>query len=285
MRASTAIVFLAGLIAPFTLAAPTAEEVLTPGGYRTTNVHEIPDGASLAHVGAEIHVVASNGTILKKVTAGGPTPVKAAAAALKTGWVTFASWRNTGASPIASFTTNWKVPPVPKTQNGQTIFLFNSIEPNSGNAILQPVLQYGGSAAGGGAYWAAATWYLDPSNTFFTKPVKVAAGSNLDGIITLTGSSGSQFHYTSSFTNIAGTNLKVANASQLTWATETLEAYAVKAITDYPAGSTVFTNINLKLKNGAVPSVSWATSDDAADGLKTTVNTNGATNAKITIKY
>ncbi|KAJ7618304.1 hypothetical protein DFH06DRAFT_1236859 [Mycena polygramma] len=285
MRASTAVVFLAGLIAPFTLAAPTAEKALTPGGYRTTNVHEIPAGASLAHVGTEIHVVASNGTVLKKVTAGGPTPVKAAVSPLQTGWVTYASWLNQGSSPIASFTTNWQVPPVPATNHGQTVFLFNSIEPSSGNAILQPVLQYGPSAAGGGSFWAVATWYLDPSNTFFTKPVQVAAGSTLDGIITLTSSSGSSFNYNSAFTNVGGTSLSISGAAQLTWATETLEAYAVTAISDYPAGSTVFSNINLKLASGAVPSVSWATSNDAADGLSTTVNTNGATNAQITIKY
>ncbi|KAJ7129913.1 hypothetical protein C8R43DRAFT_1240061 [Mycena crocata] len=284
MRSTAAL--LVGFFASFALAAPTVDKVLTPGGYRANvNIQEIPAGGSLAHVGSEIHVLAANGTVVHKATAGTPTKVKSAVSPLATGWVTYASWLNTGSSPISSFTTSWKVPPVPAANHGQTIFLFNSIEPNAGNAILQPVLQYGPSAAGGGAFWAVATWYLDSANTFFTTPVRTTAGATLNGIITLTSSSGTSFNYNSQFTNIGGTSLSISGAAQLTWATETLEAYAVTTISDYPAGSTVFSGINLKLANGATPSVSWAHTNDAADGLSTTINTNGATNAVITITY
>ncbi|KAF7362720.1 hypothetical protein MVEN_00621300 [Mycena venus] len=287
MRASTAAALLIGLLIRLTLAAPTVETVLTPGGYRAaTSLHEIPAGGSLAHVGSEIHVLAANGTVVKKVAKGTPTKVQAAVSPLQTGWITFASWLNQGSSPISSFTTTWTVPPVPATNHGQTIFLFNSIEPSAGDAILQPVLQYGGSAAGGGAFWAVATWYLDSSNTFFTTPVQTSAGATLNGIVQLTATSGSTYTYNSAFTNIGGTALTIVGVpEQLTWATETLEAYGVTAISDYPAGSTVFSGINLRLQNGATPSVSWATQQDTADGLSTTVNTNGATNAVITIRY
>ncbi|KAJ7732984.1 hypothetical protein B0H16DRAFT_171935 [Mycena metata] len=286
MRASTAAALLVGLLTPFTLAAPTVEKVLAPGGYRAnTNIHEVPAGGSLARVGSEIHVLDAEGTVVHVATAGAPTRVKSAVSPLETGWITYASWLNTGSSPISSFTTTWTVPPVPATNHDQTIFLFNSIEPNAGDAILQPVLQYGPSAAGGGAFWAVATWYLDSSNTFFTTPVRTSAGATLNGVITLTSSSGSSFNYVSSFSNIAGTSLTVTGAAQLTWATETLEAYGVTAISDYPAGSTVFSGINLKLSSGATPSVAWSNANDAADGLTTTINTNGATNAKVTIKY
>ncbi|KAJ6492236.1 hypothetical protein C8R45DRAFT_990701 [Mycena sanguinolenta] len=280
-----AAALLVGLLAPFTLAAPTVGTVLTPGGYRAnTKMYEIPAGASLAHIDSDVHIVDADGTILNKVSVT-PTKVKAAVSPLETGWVTYASWLNQGSSPISSFTTTWTVPAVPKTNHDQTVFLFNSIEPDSGDAILQPVLQYGPSAAGGGAYWAVATWYLVGDSTFYTTPVRTSAGATLDGIITLTSSSGSKYNYVSSFTNIAGTSLTVSNAAELTWATETLEAYAVEATTDYPAGSTVFSNINLVLASGATPSVSWSHVNDAADGLSTTINTNGATNAKITITY
>ncbi|KAJ7493845.1 hypothetical protein FB451DRAFT_449591 [Mycena latifolia] len=286
MRASTAAALLVGFLAQFTLAAPTAETVLTPGGYRVkANIHEIPAGGSLAHVGEEIHVLAANGTVVHKAIKGGPTPVKSAVSPEQTGWVAYASWLNTGSSPISSFTTTWKVPAVPAANHGQTVFLFNSIEPNSGTAILQPVLQYGPSAAGGGAFWAVATWYLDSSNTFFTTPVRTSVGATLNGVITLTSSSGSSFSYTSAFSNIAGTSLSISGAAQLTWATETLEAYGVTSASDYPAGSTVFSGINLKLASGAVPTVSWSKVSDAADGLTTTINTNGATNAQVTITY
>nr|GAT54503.1 predicted protein [Mycena chlorophos] len=269
-----------------------ATTVLTPsGGERlAANTYLVPEGGSILHVDAStVHVLDSEGAVVKQVavdasavrpaaskTTSGPAP-------LKTGWITFASWLNQGSSPISSFTTSWTVPPVPKTENGQTVFLFNSIEPNSGHAILQPVLQYGGSAAGGGQYWAVASWYLVGNSTFHTKPVKVSAGKKLNGIITLLSSSGSTHDYHTAFTNVDGTALKASNAAELTWATETLEAYSIKSINDYPAGSTVFSDINLKLKNGNVPSVSWAHSDDTKDGLSTVIDTNGAKNAKITI--
>ncbi|KAF7288801.1 hypothetical protein HMN09_01361900 [Mycena chlorophos] len=141
------------------------------------------------------------------------------------------------------------------------------------------------SFEGGGQYWAVASWYLVGNSTFHTKPVKVSAGKKLNGIITLLSSSGSTHDYHTAFTNVDGTALKASNAAELTWATETLEAYSIKSINDYPAGSTVFTDINLKLKNGNVPSVSWAHSDDTKDGLSTVIDTSGAKNAKITIKY
>ncbi|KAJ6451202.1 hypothetical protein C8R45DRAFT_1042445 [Mycena sanguinolenta] len=274
-----------GLLAPFTLAAPTVETVLTPGGHRAgSKIYEIPAGASLAHVDDHVHILAADGTVLNKVQVT-PTTVKSAVSPLETGWITYASWLNTGTSPISSFTTTWTVPAVPQTNHDQTVFLFNSIEPDSGDAILQPVLQFGPSAAGGGAFWSLATWYLVGDSTFHTTLVRTSAGATLDGIITLTSSSGSNFNYVSSFTNVAGTSLTVSNAAELVWATETLEAYGLVAKTDYPAGSTVFSDINLKLASGAVPTVSWSHVNDATDGLSTTINTSGATNALITITY
>jgi len=287
MRASTFAVLLAGVLATLARAAPTPAKVLVPGaGYRlASNVHEIPAGGSIAHVADKIHVLDATGTVVHVATKGAPTKVKSAATPEETGWVSYASWLNTGSSPISSFTTTWTVPAVPKTNHDQTVFLFNSIELNAGDAIIQPVLQYGPSAAGGGAFWAVASWYLDSENTFFTTPVRTSAGATLDGLITLTSSSGSSFNYVTSFSNIAGTSLTVTGADELTWATETLEAYAVTEASDYPAGSTKFSNINLKLESGATPSVSWDHVNDSADGISTAINTNGATNAAITITY
>lgn len=213
-----------------------------------------------------------------------PTPSADAVEPLQTGWVAYADWTNTGSSPISSFTTTWTVPAAPTSNHGQTVFLFNSIEPASGNAILQPVLQYGPSAAGGGTYWAVASWYLVGSQTYYTTPVRTSAGATLNGVITLTSVSGSKYNYVTSFSNVSGTSLTATGSAQLVWATETLEAYAVSSISDYPAGSTVFSNINIQTSAGT-PAVTWSAVSDSADGLKTTVNTQGATNAKITIAY
>ncbi|KAF8322687.1 hypothetical protein DL93DRAFT_2093265 [Clavulina sp. PMI_390] len=287
LRASFVVL---GLLAP-ALAAPGAQSVLTPYGQRpSANVHAVPEGGEVRHVGDEVHLVDATGNVLHVAQNDGtkvraqPTPASDAAEALATGWIAYASWSNTGSSPISSFTTTWKVPAIPAKDDGQTLFTFNSIEPASGNAILQPVLQYGPSAAGGGKYYAVASWYLVGSNTYYTTPVKVAVGDTLDGKITLTSSSGSSYNYNSVFTNISGTSLAAKGSAELTWATETLEVYSIASTSDFPTGSTVFSSINLKTKAGT-PSVTWSAKSSSADGVTTTVNTQGATNAKITIKY
>ena len=245
-------------------------------------------GGQVVHVGDEIHLVDAAGKLVHVAKNDGTnvrgTPVGDAASPEKTGWVAYASWYNTGSSPISSFTTTWSVPPVPRTNHGQTVFLFNSIEPAAGNAILQPVLQYGPSAAGGGAYWAVASWYLVGGNTYHTTPINVSVGKSLEGVITLTGHSGNTYNYVTSFSNVAGTTLRATGSAQLVWATETLEAYQITSASDYPSGSTVFSSINLKT-SGGTPSVNWNPVSDTADNLITTVNVQGAKNAKITIKY
>ena len=73
--------------------------------------------------------------------------------------------------------------------------------------------------------------------------------------------------------------------AQLVWATITLEGYSIARVTDYPAGSTVFSNTALTLADGSHPSVTWTTTNDTADGITTTVNTQGSTNSKFTIAY
>ncbi|KAJ6631810.1 hypothetical protein B0H10DRAFT_340 [Mycena sp. CBHHK59/15] len=286
LRSLGAAALAAILIAPSVLAAPVASQVLTPKGYRlSTNVREVPAGGRVKHVGSDIHVVDADGTVVHVVTPGAaPTPTTGAPTPEETGWVTYANWLNTGAA-IGSFKTTWAVPPVPATWVGQTIFLFNSIEPATFDAIMQPVLQYGGSAAGGGEFWAVASWYLYGDNVFFTTPVQVGVGQALNGEVQLVGTSGSTFNYLSSFTNIGGTALQVDGGEELAWATITLEAYGVTEASDYPAGSTVFSATNLELSTGVFPSITWSTVNDPADGLSTTVNVGGSTAAEFTIKY
>jgi len=264
--------------------------VLTPQGERpAANVHEVPKDGEVRIVGSEIHLLDASGAVIHVAPNDNAQirPSSASTSAVdpfQTGWIAYAYWYNTGTSPISSFTTTWAVPAVPATDDGQTVFLFNSIEPASGDAILQPVLQYGPSAAGGGSYWAVASWYLVGSETYYTTPVATSVGASLDGVITLVGSAGSSYNYTTSFSNIPGTSLAATNAAELVWATETLEAYGITAITDYPSGTTKFKKINIEVSSGT-PDVTWTTVDDTADGIEAVVVVDGATNAKIKIKY
>jgi len=203
----------------------------------------------------------------------------------KSGWVAYASWTNSGSSPISYFTTTWSVPPVPATDNGQTVFLFNSIEPASYKAIVQPVLQFGPSAAGGGSYWAVESWYVVGTQAYYSNLVSASVGDTLTGDITLTSTDGSSYNYVCAFENIDGTTLTVTGADQLVWATETLEAYQITAASDYPSGSTVFSGISLTLSDGSNPPTSWSAVSDPNDGLSTTVNIDGSEGAEVTINY
>ncbi|KAF8179756.1 hypothetical protein K438DRAFT_1977123 [Mycena galopus ATCC 62051] len=283
MRTTTFIALFAALFSP-AVAAPATTQVLTPKGYRpASGLVAIPHGGKIVHAGENLQVLDADGTVVH-TAAKSPTPASSAVAPEETGWVAYASWLNT-AAPIGSFQTTWTVPPVPATNHGQTLFLFNSIEPATFDAIMQPVLQYGGSAAGGGAYWAVASWYLYGSNTFYTTPVEVSVGQQLHGEVQLVGGSGGTYNYNSAFTNVGGSSLTVDGGEELAWATITLETYSTTSSSDYPTGSTVFSGINLELDDGTFPGLNWATVSDTADGITTTINSESSTNGEITITY
>jgi hypothetical protein len=202
------------------------------------------------------------------------------------GWITYASWLNRTGSPVSSFTTTWTVPSTPTSYNGQTLFQFNSIEPNSGTAILQPVLQYGPSAAGGGKYWAVASWYVTGNQAYYSSLVQVTAGKSLTGVIKYVGKTNKKFDYTCQFTGISETTYSVNQIAQLTWCTETLEVYGVSACSEFPSTAySQMSGINVRTKAGT-PSVNWGISNLATScGVQTTVVTNGATNAVVEIYY
>ncbi|KAJ7717181.1 hypothetical protein B0H14DRAFT_2643680 [Mycena olivaceomarginata] len=258
-----------------------AGTVLTPRGHQSPDtVHEIPVGGKIVHVNAStVHVLNASGAVHKVITfdplrqSDHPDHQRP-----------YANYYNNDA-PIGSFQTTWSVPNAPPANTGQTLFLFNSIEPASFDGIMQPVLQWGGSAAGGGQFWAVASWYIYPGGTFFTPLVTVSTGQSLHGAIGLVGVNGNAFSYLCQFVNVGGTALEVDGGEQLVWSTLTLEAYGVTGRSSYPSGSTVFSQTNLELSNGQFPGITWATVSDPADGITTTVNVEGSTAAVITITY
>ena len=260
-------------------------KVLTPFGYRdSANVHQIPQGYDLiqmpdGHMRMQDRVT---GTHLDFADSAAEARVPFS----DSGWITYASWLNQTGTPVSHFTTSWTVPRPPSYYHGQTLFQFNSIEPSSFNSILQPVLQYGTSAAGGGKYWSVASWYVTGSNAYYSSLVKVNSGRKLTGVITLTGNAGGKFTYSCDFTGISGTNFSIQNIAELTWCTETLEVYGVTACTEFPKTAySRMSGINL-LTGSTTPSVSWAPTDVQTNcGVQTTIVTNGGSGAIVDIYY
>ena len=261
--------------------------VLTPGGHRHPSlVHRVESGYALDAGGGKLRLrnLSTEAFIDIPEVKAQPGDVPG----FGSGWIAYAYWINATGHPISSFRTTWQVPTAPTTHSGQTIFLFNGIDPsNPSSGILQPVLQWGPSAAGGGSYWSVASWYVSgDGNAFHTAPVQVNVGDTLVGSMTLTSQSGSNFTYNCEFLEIAGTSLAVQNLPQLVWSNETLEAYSITQCSDYPAST--FTALrSIQMQAGSVPiTLNWTPVNNVTDcGQHAMVVSNSATEGEVDIYY
>jgi hypothetical protein len=174
------------------------------------------------------------------------------------GWIEAAWWH----SPhwMKHLAGNFVVPPAPTNKSSQTIFFFPSFEPAAGTSIIQPVLQWGPSAAGGGKYWAIASWYVGPKRTVHGPLKRVSVGDQLGG--TIAGSactSGGKCTWTITThdsTHAATSTIKLTTGEVFTEVQGgVLEAYNVNACNKYPPNG-VEAFFNLKFTNGAGNAVS-----------------------------
>ena len=274
--------------------------VLTPGGPRSrSQVHLVESGTVLDGTGGRLRKLGGAGEtltdfgIVQQRTAGVPLhPGNVAylspevVPAFGSGWITYASWTNATGTPASSFATTWVVPDPPATQSGQVIFLFSGIQ--NSTMIYQPVLQWGESAAGGGNYWAVASWYVDGQGgiALHSSLVQVNPGDTLVGVMTLTGQSGSQFSYDCSFQGIANASLPVSNIEQLTWLIETLECYGITKASDYPdAALTEMRDISIS--TGAThPAMTWGVNNAVTDcGQHTVIESSSSTAGIVDLNY
>lgn len=241
-------------------ATQSTDLVLTPAGYMPrSSVHFIPPG---------YHLSVENGRLQKMETATGkmiqdfgPVTITPAHHMREAqGWIAYAFWNNTG-SAITNFTTNWVVPSTPANQGSQTLFLFNGMQDGTTRTsyIIQPVLQWGPSAAGGGKFWAITNWYVSSSQAFFGSLETVSPGTSLQGVMKETAVSGSNYSYNSSFTGYpSASSLQVNNVPKAFWAAETLESYGVTSpSTMYPPDQDIAMKSIQILQGSANATISW----------------------------
>jgi len=150
------------------------------------------------------------------------------------------------------------------------------------------VPQWGESPAGGGDYWAVASWYVDGENgvAFHSSAVQVNPGDTLVGVMTLTGQSGSQFSYNCGFNGIANASQPISNVEELTWLIETLECYGITKASDYPdAALTEMKDISIS--TGAVhPEISWNVTNMVTDcGQHTVIGSDSPTAGVVELNY
>ena len=264
-----------------------ANFVLTPGGFRHRSlVHQVGKKEVLHFAEARAQLIDLATNVRKDIPKGrarsGEVPD------LGSGWISYGYWDNGTGNSLSSFRSTWTVPPAPSTDSGQTIFLFNGIQNYGTNyGILQPVLQWGPSAAGGGSYWSIASWYVTSGgDAFHTTLIQVDEGDVLIGLMTFTGQSGTGFNYRSEFQGIGGTTLNIANIAELLWCNETLEAYGVQACSDYPA--TDFTRFwPINIQTGATnPTMEWTPANAVTDcNQHTIIGDNSSTQGDVDIYY
>lgn len=114
------------------------------------------------------------------------------------------------------------------------------------NRVLQVALQYGASAAGGGAFWSVATWVLIGDTYFFTPATAASVGQELTASIypTLLGNPN---EYTAEFQNIPISTLQYWSDVELgQWMRVRLTSFGiVNERTDYPNGMALFRSIDI----------------------------------------
>ena len=280
--------------------------VMTPGGQRARSiVHLISPGTILdgedgkfRNLTPEGESICDFGTIPRRQTGKPlmpgnvsiPQPIthdSVAAAVPKSlgqGWITFADFTPDSELPVSVFSTSWVVPPAPMAANDQLVFIFPGIQNET--MILQPVLQWGISAAGGGNHWAVASWYADGQNgkAFHTKLITVQPGNTLTGIITLTGSTSGKFNYRCEFVDIPNSSLSINKVDKLTDCCQTLECYGIKKAMDYPSTfRTSMHNISLTLGTESTPPfIDWRLTNSVTDcGQHSIVISNSAVSGEV----
>jgi len=189
-----------------------------------------------------------------------PTDVRAASGAYKPiirGWLEYVS--ATTSTSYGEITATWTVPPQPATNDGQILFFFPGLEDiNDVISILQPVLQFGQSAAGGGNYWAVASWNCCITGVAWYSPLlKVSPGDTILGEIIPMCKKGLEYC----------ANWKVISEDETTGKKRTLsktpaegqvwnwgfgavlEVYRVQQCSDFPANNSIVFTVQLYDQN------------------------------------
>lgn len=267
-------------------AAP-ADVPLAPGGYRPSRMlHHVPRGHRVRFRKQELQIVhrKSQRIVSRHDVGVSDAPIPG----LGSAWVTGASWQNPSGATISQIDTTWTVPPDPAIPNaGQTIFLFNGLQNLAGSNLLQPVLQWGTSKAGGGQYWTISNWYIDDSgHVCYSDCLQVLSGQVITGIVSLGQESNGLCTYTVGFDGYPDLDLSVSNVTPSAVAVEVLEAYQMGNINEYPdAPSTVMSSIFIAAEGNA-PHLNWNTQNDHGGfGEHTTIVSSANPNGELEIFY
>jgi len=254
----------------YAVASASGDWVSTPAGlaYKSC-VHQVPDGAAVSQ-GGDVSV---NSVVVDTISAcpySGFVTVPEAASSDQTmagipdpeaanppvpladGWWLDSWW--TSSKEVVKLSAQWKVPANPAS-DGAALFFFPSVETSNSPAIVQPVLQWGNTGAGGGNYWGIANWYVPNSGSAITSSLhSTAAGRTITG--TMTRSSGTASYWDISFTQSTGDGASLyTDTGRTSWKEVqggVLEVYYASSCSRLPnASSVTFSKIAVSTTSGA----------------------------------
>jgi len=293
MKMRIARVTLVSALTAWSVAAQTPrppavpqDYVITPFGYfHPSCVQHVPLGATLLadgriqHAGGSVDQVGPSCTYPRYLSDGSlfvpGSPVRGSQSPVSNGWIENISVTTT--TSYGKISATWTTPPQPANNDGQTLFLFPGFEDiDDVQTIVQPVLQYGPSAAGGGSFWAVASWNCCISGvTEYSTLVDVSAGDTILGSIssncTPGGSSCPTWNVVTADKNTGGrtTLSKTPSVGQSwNWAFgSVLEVYNVVRCGDYPENHGVSFGVQLYDQNlNVISSPAW-TKGPASTGI------------------
>ncbi|GEM_PF-5803288 len=194
------------------------------------------------------------------------------------GWISFANGSVQGDNPrpVTHYSVSYVVPSPPKLKSDQLIYLFSGMQnPDSVGVIVQPVLQWGVSPAGGGRYWAICNWCVTNTEVFFHDSlIKVNSGARLRGVIESTQVTESSYNYVSTFKDYPS-ELQINNLPLLNELYIALETYSITSCDEFPYDEKIrFTDIEV-LTDDLYPKLSWFTDSKNPLCKQTTMIVNG----------
>ncbi|WP_148045034.1 hypothetical protein [Nocardioides marmorisolisilvae] len=247
----------------------------TPSGLVNKScVHRVPPGATVAADGSII-----DGDVVTRVKrcpyagpvrpANSPKSARPDARTPSTGgWWIDSWWHHSWLSGISA---NWSVPSAPTDRVDQTLFFFPSLETETAKSIVQPVLQWGASAAGGGQYWSIGSWYVTGNSSYYSTLSRAYSGDSLTGKVALgtcASDGGNCEGYIHLWDNTRGygTSLDVSTPAAWTNAQSgVMENYGVSSCTMLPASGWIqFSSV--VVTNGAYQQVDPSFYLDRASG-------------------
>jgi len=218
--------------------------------FNNSQVYAYPPCSTTAHIQARQAKV-GKGDSNHAATTGGSV-------GYPNGWAAYSLFEN--GNLFTDYIGQWNVPSNPVQQDLQTLFLFTGFQneyfdekrsPEAVISIIQPVLQFGPSAAGGGNYWSIASWYVTSAGqAVYSTLTQVSSGDLIVGTMLLTGS-----HWlidTRDQTQGTHTQISIDTAVTEVWAFVTLEVYSITSCGQYPNGAVLFQNLALKDGQGKV---------------------------------